>query len=49
MFIYLFIFSDVMPDSCEGKSFCFDKGDSYPDDKIDELLKDINVLVSINL
>ncbi|XP_026737556.1 uncharacterized protein LOC113500854 [Trichoplusia ni] len=33
-----------MPESCEGMSFCFEKGDNYPDDKVAELLKDINFL-----
>ncbi|CAH0605601.1 unnamed protein product [Chrysodeixis includens] len=33
-----------MPESCEGKTFCFDKGDSYPDDKVAELLQNITLL-----
>lgn len=36
-----------MPESCEGMSFCFEKGDNYPDDKVAELLKDINFLVRL--
>ncbi|XP_021200628.2 uncharacterized protein LOC110383964 [Helicoverpa armigera] len=30
-----------MPASCQGQSYCFEKGDDYPDDKIEELLQDL--------
>lgn len=38
-----------MPASCIGKTYCFDKGDKYPEGKIAELLSDMHGLVRKNI
>uniref|UniRef100_A0A2A4J431 Spaetzle domain-containing protein n=1 Tax=Heliothis virescens TaxID=7102 RepID=A0A2A4J431_HELVI len=35
------IMKHEMPESCQGQSYCFEKGDDYPDEQIEKLLIDM--------
>ena len=39
----------TLPETCLGKSFCFEKGDNYPDEKVEALLADMRISVRQNI